>query len=88
MKILRLLGTTFLVTMFLLTFADRPASAVDRQGRFLALGVGKRTCEDFIKFRQKKLDLTPEQYEIAQHVIEHWVAAHNFYVRIGREWQC
>lgn len=83
MKISRLLGITCLFTVLLQPFA-KPATAVDSQGRFLALGVGKRACEDFVKFRQKKLELTPEQYEIAQHVIEHWVAgfltAHNFYV--------
>lgn len=45
--------------------------AMDRQGRYFALGVGKRSCEDFVRFRQKKLELTPEQYEMAQHVVEH-----------------
>jgi hypothetical protein len=83
MKISRVLGITCLLTVLFQPFAN-PASAMDGQGRFLALGVGKRSCEDFIKFRQKKLELAPEQYEIAQHVIEHWVAgfltAHNFYV--------
>jgi hypothetical protein len=59
--------------------------AMDSNGRYLALGVGSRSCADYVKYSEKKLEnLTDEQYEIADKIIEHWVAgfmtAHNFYV--------
>ena len=59
--------------------------AMDSNGRYLALGVGSRTCSDYVKYSQKQLEnFTPEQYEVADKIIEHWVAgfmtAHNFYV--------
>ena len=59
--------------------------AIDSNGRYFALGVGSRSCADYLKFSEKRLEnFTPEQYEIADVIIEHWVAgfftAHNFYV--------
>ena len=59
--------------------------ALDINGRYLALGVGSRSCADYVKYSEKKLEnFTEEQYEIADKIIEHWVAgfmtAHNFYV--------
>ena len=59
--------------------------ALDSNGRYYALGIGSRSCGDYIKFREKRLEnLTPEQYEIADVIVEHWVAgfltAHNLYV--------
>jgi hypothetical protein len=59
--------------------------AMDSNGRYYALGVGSRSCGDYIRFREKRLEnLTPEQYEIADVIVEHWMAgyftAHNFYV--------
>ena len=59
--------------------------AIDSNGRYFALGVGSRSCGDHLKFSEKRLEnFTPEQYEIADVIIEHWVAgfltAHNFYV--------
>jgi len=59
--------------------------AMDSNGRYFALGVGSRSCGDYIKFREKRVEnFTPEQYEIAGVIMEHWVAgyltAHNFYV--------
>jgi hypothetical protein len=58
---------------------------MDSNGRYFALGVGSRSCADYVKYSEKKLDnFTDEQYEIADKIIEHWVAgfmtAHNFYV--------
>jgi hypothetical protein len=60
-------------------------NAMDDNGRFYALGMGKRPCGDFVKFREKRLEnFTAEQYEVAGEIIKHWVAgfltAHNFYV--------
>jgi hypothetical protein len=59
--------------------------AIDGNGRYFALGVGSRSCSDYIKYSEKRLkNFTDEQYEIADKIIEHWVAgymtAHNFYV--------
>jgi hypothetical protein len=59
--------------------------AMDVNGRYFALGVGSRSCADYVKYAEKKLgNFTDEQYEIADKIIEHWVAgfmtAHNFYV--------
>jgi len=61
------------------------AFAIDNNGRYFALGVGSRSCGDYVKYSEKKLEnFTPEQYEVADKIIEHWVAgfmtAHNFYV--------
>src|SRR5262245_16716957 len=72
------------VTVLALPLSVGHVAPMDRDGRFFALGVGKRPCSDYVKFREKKLDLTPEQYDFAQHVLENWVAgfltAHNYYV--------
>lgn len=59
--------------------------AIDDNGRYYALGVGSRTCSDYVKYSEKRLEnFTPDQYEVADKIIEHWVAgfftAHNFYV--------
>jgi len=59
--------------------------AMDSNGRYFALGAGSRPCSDFIKFREKRIEkFTPEQYDVADVIVEHWVAgfmtAHNFYV--------
>ncbi len=67
--------------------------AVDLNNRYYAYGVGQRTCDDYIKFREKKLEAFDRQherytkddlYEIADKVIEHWMAgfltAHDLYV--------
>jgi hypothetical protein len=84
MKQLRRVIVPLAMALLVLPLVASDAVPMDRNGRFFALGVGRRPCEDFVKFRQKNLDFTPEQHEIAQHVIQHWVAgfltAHNFYV--------
>jgi len=79
------------VGLFILPWPSGKTSAMDKNGRFFALGVGQRTCEDYVKFREKRLDnlkheryTTDELYEIADKVVEHWIAgfltAHNYYV--------
>lgn len=67
-------------------------SAMDRTGRYFAYGVGQKRCEDYIKFREKRLEAlenheryTKDQlYEIVDKIVEHWIAgfvtAHNYYV--------
>jgi hypothetical protein len=67
--------------------------AIDTNNRYFAYGVGQRSCADYVKFREHKLDALEQQYprytkdelyEIVDKVIEHWIAgfltAHNLYV--------
>ena len=67
--------------------------AMDSNNHYFAYGLGQRTCEDYIKFREKRLDTLEQQherfakddlYEIVDKVVEHWIAgfltAHNLYV--------
>src|SRR5574341_28387 len=67
--------------------------AIDTNNRYFAYGVGQRSCEDYVKFREKKLETLERQYErytkdelyeIVDKIVEHWVAgfltAHNLYV--------
>jgi len=84
MRVVSLVMITFLAAL-LLTGELSNTLAIDSNGRYLALGVGSRSCEDHLKVSEKRLEnFTAEQYEIADVIIEHWVAgfftAHNFYV--------
>jgi hypothetical protein len=84
MKVAWLAIITFLGTL-LISGGLSTTLALDSNGRYYALGMGSRSCGDYIKFREKRLEnLTPEQYEIADVIVEHWMAgfltAHNFYV--------
>ena len=84
MKVVWLAIVTFLGSL-LISGGLSTTLALDSNGRYYALGIGSRSCGDYIKFREKRLEnLTPEQYEIADVIVEHWVAgfltAHNFYV--------
>lgn len=67
--------------------------AIDGDNRYFAYGVGQRSCEDYVEFREKRLETLQQQYqryskdelyEIVDKVIEHWIAgfltAHNLYV--------
>ncbi len=84
MKVTLLVIATFLGSL-LISGELSNTLAIDSNGRYFALGVGSRSCGDYVKFSEKRLEnLTTEQYEIADVIIEHWVAgfftAHNFYV--------
>ena len=74
-------------------FASSTVSAVDSNNRYFAYGLGQKTCQDYINFREKKLDALEQQYqrytkdelyEIVDKIVEHWIAgfltAHNLYV--------
>jgi hypothetical protein len=79
------LVTVGLLAVFLISGWLSNVLAIDSNGRYFALGVGSRSCTDYLKFSEKRLEnFTPEQYEIADVIIEQWVAgfftAHNFYV--------
>ena len=67
--------------------------AIDNNHRYFAYGLGQRSCEDYVKFREKKLEsleqkheryTRDELYEIVDRIVEQWVAgfltAHNLYV--------
>ncbi len=73
--------------------AAGPIYAVDLNNRYYAYGVGQRSCDDYLKFRQKKVAAFEQQherytkddlYEITDKIIEHWIAgfltAHDLYV--------
>jgi hypothetical protein len=84
MKVVWLAIVTFLGSL-LISGGLSTTLALDSNGRYYALGIGSRSCGDHLKFSEKRLEnFTPEQYEIADVIIEHWVAgfltAHNFYV--------
>ncbi len=83
-KLLRLV-TVALLAVFCAPVGVSSVWAMDSNGRYFALGAGSRPCSDFIKFREKRLEnFTPEQYDVTDVIVEHWVAgyftAHNFYV--------
>lgn len=84
MRVVSLIMITFLGAL-LVTGELSNTLAIDSNGRYFALGVGSRSCADYVKYSEKKLaNFTDEQYEVADKIIEHWVAgfmtAHNFYV--------
>ena len=67
--------------------------AIDSSNRYFAYGLGQRSCEDYVKFREKKLETLAQKherytqeelYEIVDKIVEHWIAgfltAHNLYV--------
>ena len=67
--------------------------AIDRNNRFFAYGVGHRSCEDYVKFRERRLETLQQEYprytkdelyDIVNRIIEQWIAgfitAHNLYV--------
>lgn len=72
-----------LFVVFLIPAGMPTALAIDSDGRYFAYGVGDRSCEDYVKFREKKLEslerrydryTKDELYEIVNKVVEHWIA--------------
>ena len=82
------------LALVLLTIVPAPTLyAIDSNNRYFAYGMGQRSCADYIKFREKKLETLEqnnprytkdELYEIVDKVVEHWMAgfltAHDLYV--------
>ncbi len=81
------------VLLFGVLTASPKLYAIDKNNRYFAYGVGQRDCENYIKFREKKLDALEQKYprytkdelyEIVDKVIEQWIAgfltAHDLYV--------
>jgi hypothetical protein len=63
--------------------------AIDSSNRYFAYGLGQRSCEDYVKFREKKLETLARKHERytqeeLYEIVEHWIAgfltAHNLYV--------
>jgi len=81
-----------LIVVMVIAAASSKLYAIDSNNRYFAYGVGQRSCEDYIKFREKRLETLEqheryskdELYEIVDKIIEHWIAgfvtAHNLYV--------
>jgi hypothetical protein len=78
---------------FMLMAASSNVNAIDRNNRYFAYGLGERSCEDYLKFRDRKLDALEQQhprfskdelYDIVNRIVEQWIAgfltAHNLYV--------
>ena len=83
----------FLLVHIVIAVATSPLYAIDGNNRYFAYGVGQRSCEDYVKFREKRLETLEQQhprftkdelYEIVDKIVEHWIAgfltAHNLYV--------
>jgi hypothetical protein len=90
-KVFSRLDGLWMIVLFIAAAASE-LHAVDSKGRYFAYGVGQKTCEDYVKFREKRLETLEkherytkeELYEIVDKIVEHWIAgfvtAHNFYV--------
>jgi hypothetical protein len=90
----RVLISGHIIIVVLVLMASGPKlHAIDANNRYFAYGLGQRSCEDYVKFREKRLETLEQQhprytkdelYEIVDKIVEHWIAgfltAHNFYV--------
>lgn len=78
---------------FMLLAASSSLHAIDSNNRYFAYGLGQKSCEDYLKFRDRKLETLEQQnprfskdelYDIVNRIIEQWIAgfltAHNLYV--------
>ena len=81
------------IVMLAIVGAHTQLHAVDSNNRYFAYGVGQRTCEDYVKYREKRLETLEQQqprytkdelYDIVNRIVEQWIAgfltAHNLYV--------
>jgi hypothetical protein len=86
--------SAIIISLFLagLAVMTTESNAIDNRGHYYVYGLGQKTCADYIKFREKRLEALEnhekytkeELYEIVDKVIEHWLAgfftAHDYYV--------
>lgn len=81
------------IVMLSIAGAHTRLYAVDSNNRYFAYGIGQRTCEDYVKFRERRLETLEqppprftkdELYDIVNRIVEQWIAgfltAHNLYV--------
>jgi hypothetical protein len=86
-------ATAVAIAVALVAGATANVKAIDSKHRYFAYGLGERSCEDYVKFREKKLEklegehprfTKDELYEIVDRVVGQWIAgfltAHNLYV--------
>jgi hypothetical protein len=84
---------SMLCIVVMIVAATSPLDAIDSKNRYFTYGVGQRSCEEYVKFREKRLDALEQQherytkdelYEIVDRIVEQWIAgfltAHNLYV--------
>jgi hypothetical protein len=86
------LATAILIVVLAIGVANSKLYAMDKNNRYVAYGLGQRSCEDYVKFREKKLEVLEgnerytkdDLYEIVDKIVEHWIAgfltAHDLYV--------
>ena len=80
-KLFSLVRTVLLVLVVTAT-AGSKLYAIDSNNRYFSYGVRQKTCEDYIKFREKRLEMLErherytkdEPYEIVDKIVEHWIA--------------
>lgn len=92
---IKLIGSVraVLIVVLAIMAASVELHAIDTNNRYFAYGVGQRSCGDYVKFREKRLESLEQQhprytkdelYEIVDKIVEHWIAgfltAHNLYV--------
>ena len=71
-----------LALVLLAMLATAEVYAIDSNNRYFSYGVRQKTCEDYIKFREKRLEMLErherytkdEPYEIVDKIVEHWIA--------------
>ena len=85
-------ATAILIVVLAIGVANSKLYAMDKNNRYVAYGFGQRSCEDYVKFREKKLEVLEgnerytkdDLYEIVDKIVEHWIAgfltAHDLYV--------
>src|SRR5262245_32133262 len=86
-------GRVIITIVVLMAAAVSKLYAIDGTNHYFAYGVGQKTCEDYIKFREKRLETLEQQhprytkdelYDIVNRIVEQWIAgfltAHNLYV--------
>ena len=55
---------TFVIALsagFMLAAASSSVYAIDSNNRYFAYGLGERSCEDYLKFRDRKLETLEQQ---------------------------
>lgn len=82
-----------MIVMMAIVGAHTRLYALDSNNRYFAYGIGERTCEDYVKFRERRLETLEQKqprftqdelYDIVNRIVEQWIAgfltAHNLYV--------
>jgi hypothetical protein len=74
---------TLLTILVVIAAASSTLYAIDSNNRYFVYGLGQKPCQDYIKFREKRLEALERQherytkdelYEIVDKIVEHWIA--------------